>query len=77
LAVLFSKQMTILFVMFVITLPFVFVGMKYLKHVKFIYSRCKSLWISFWWNAPLRTFTELFIEIALGFFLNSLNVGLS
>ena len=35
----------------------------------------KATWDSFFWNAPLRTFTELFIEISLGFFLNTLNVS--
>ena len=34
-----------------------------------------ELWQSFWWNAPIRTFTELYIEICLAFFLNVLNVS--
>ena len=32
------------------------------------------MWADFFYNAPLRTFIELYIEISLGFFMHTLNI---
>lgn len=73
-ALLFSDQITLIFLAFVCTMPFIYLGMKVCKKSFKITRKLKDLWLEFWWNAPLRTFTELYIEISFGFFLNSLNV---
>ncbi|CAI2376366.1 unnamed protein product [Moneuplotes crassus] len=74
LALLFSKQMTIIFGSFLISLPIVYFGKKYLKKIPSINRKMNEIWTSFFWNAPLRTFSELYIEICLAFFLNTLNI---
>ena len=72
---LFGKQMSILLLGTILSIPIILFGLKYLKKVPFIHRKMKEAWDSFFWNAPIRTFTELFIEISLGFFLNTLNVS--
>ncbi|CAI2385481.1 unnamed protein product [Moneuplotes crassus] len=76
LAILFSKQMIILVVPFIISFPLIYIGAKLIK-CKYITNKSAELWESFFWNAPVRTFTELYIEISLAFFLNSLNTQFS
>ena len=68
--------MAILFITFLLTLPFIYTGMKLFKKTKSISKKLENLWSEFWWNTPLRTFTELYIEISFAFFLNSLNVSI-
>ena len=75
LTMLFGKQMSIILFTTLISVPVILFSLKYLKKVPFIYNKMKATWDSFFWNAPIRTFTELFIEISLGFFLNTLNVS--
>ena len=58
---------------------FVFMPMIYFcrimcRKVKFCYMKLTATWSGFFWNAPVRTFTELYVEIALGFFMHTLNV---
>ncbi|CAI2381883.1 unnamed protein product [Moneuplotes crassus] len=74
LALLFSQQMTIIFGSFIVSLPIVYFGKKYFKKISFFKRKMGEIWTSFFWNAPLRTFTELYIEICLAFFLNTLNI---
>jgi hypothetical protein len=74
LALEFSKQMTILFGGFLLSLPVIFFVFKFMKRCKKLHNKMTEIWQSFWWNAPVRTFTELYIEICLAFFLNVLNI---
>jgi len=77
LAILFCKQVTIILWSFLISLPIIYFGIKIFKtKAPWIVNKLNEVWKSFWWNAPLRTFTELYIEISLAFFLNSLNVSI-
>ena len=75
LALLFSRQMSIILISTLISIPFILVGIKFLKKIPCIYKKLMEIWTGFFFNTPLRTFTELFIEISLGLFLNTLNVS--
>jgi len=72
--ILFSRQMTIILIGFLFTLPFIGIGVYFFKPGNWFHSKMSDMWDSFWWNAPVRTFTELYIEISLAFFINTLNV---
>jgi hypothetical protein len=73
----FGKQMMLLLLVTLVSIPWILIGMKIFKNVPFLLSKLKEIWSSFFFNAPLRTLTELYIEFSLGFFLNSLNVSKS
>ena len=75
LTALFSKQMTILLSITLMCIPVVIIGVRVFKKCPLITKKLNGIWASFFYNAPLRTFTELYIEISLGFFLNTLNVS--
>lgn len=72
----YGKQMSLALLFFIFVVPSIFIGMKLFKNVKFLGAKFIGAWGELFWNGPLRTFLELFIEICLGFFLHSLNVSI-
>ena len=43
---------------------------KYFAKVPSLRKRILATWTELFWKTPLKTFTELFIEISFGFFIN-------
>jgi len=76
-AVLFSKQMTMISVSTIISISAIVIGVRVFKNYPMITNKLNSIWSSLFYNTPLRTLTELYIEISMGFFLNALNVSCS
>jgi len=74
-AILFSKQLTIILFIFTGTIGLVYFGKKIFIKYPTIANKLDKMWKDLWWNSPIKTFIELFIEIAFLFFLNSLNVS--
>jgi len=72
---IFSKQMTMILTITILIIPVIIIGVRVFKKCPLITKKLNGIWASFFYNAPLRTFTELYIEISLGFFLNTLNVS--
>jgi len=62
-AILFSKQMTLIFGGFIVSFPIIFIGTKLFSKCEGLKKMFTEVWDGFWWNGPLRTFTELYIEI--------------
>ena len=56
-------------------LPAIYILMKILKSWTWVNTKIQGIWSSFFFNNPMRAFTEVFIEIAFCFFLNTLNVS--
>ena len=77
LTILFSKQMTIILLSTIISISAIVIGVRVFKNYPMITNKLNSIWSSLFYNTPLRTFTELYIEISMGFFLNALNVSCS
>ena len=71
---LHGKQILMFSVIIFIFIPLIYVLRKLCKNVKYCRNKLKTTWSDFFWNAPVRTFTELYIEISLGFFLHTLNI---
>lgn len=72
---MYGKKILTMIVFTVIGIPIVYLLLKILKRVSFIHNKLKRIWGSFFFNSPLRTFTELYVEISFGFFMNVLNVS--
>ena len=77
LTILFSKQMTIILLSTIISISAIVIGVRVFKNYPMITNKLNSIWSSLFYNTPLRTLTELYIEISMGFFLNALNVSCS
>ena len=54
--------------------PIIYVGMKLFSKKSRLGKKFIGTWSELFWNIPLRTFVELYIEISLGFFLHSQNI---
>ena len=72
---LFGKQAFTISTTVVIGVPLLYLLVKSCTAMPKLNSKLVRIWIDLFWNTPIRMFTELFIEISLGFFLNSLNVS--
>ena len=56
-------------------LPSIYLTMKLLKNWTWIHSKILNVWNGFFFNNPIRGFTEVFIEVSFWFFMNTLNVS--
>ena len=73
---LYGKQAFTFSVIIAIWIPCIYLLLKISRGIPKLNSKLARIWNELFWNTPLRTFTELFIEISLGFFLHSLNVSI-
>ena len=69
-----GKQILLFGFIVLIIMPFIFLMKIAWNSVRYCGSKFSSTWSDFFWNAPVRTFLELYIEISLGVFLHSLNI---
>lgn len=72
---IYGRQIGSLIFFVVIGIPTLYVSIRLLKKVKWINNKLTEIWAGIFWNTPLRTFTELYIEMSLILFLNTLNVS--
>ena len=71
---LHGKQFLIFAVIILIVMPMIYCMKNLFKNVKYFGKKLAVTWSDFFWNAPVRTFVELYIEISLGFFMHTLNI---
>ena len=71
---LYGKQIFVVFWFIFVGIPIIYFGMKLLSKVPYLGKKFINAWGELFWNTPLRTFIELFIEIAFGFFLHTQNI---
>ena len=55
-------------------MPIIYICAKYFHKLPYLGTKMKEAWSELFWNTPLRTFVEIFIEISFGFFLHSQNI---
>ena len=73
---LFGKQAFVISAIVIVGVPFLYLLVKSCTAKPMLNSKLIRIWIDLFWNTPIRMFTELFIEISLGFFLQSFNVSM-
>ena len=59
----YGKQIGMLVLFVVLGIPALYVGTRLLKKVKWVNKKLNETWSGLFWNTPLRTFTELYIEV--------------
>lgn len=72
---LYGRKFIFLLITLVLSIPPIYICMRLLKNVKWIGKKFNDAWDGLFWNTPIRATVEVFIEISLGFFLNSINVS--
>ena len=73
---LYGKQFFYFSAAVIIGVPLLYFIKMSFKAIPKVQNKFIKLWDDLFWNTPIRIFTELFIEISLGFFLHSLNVSI-
>jgi hypothetical protein len=71
---LHGKQITMFTAFIIIGIPLVYFLSKIFKNVKYLGPKFGGMWVGIFWNGPIRTFIELYIEICLAFFMHTFNI---
>lgn len=69
-----GQKFILLFTISIIFVPALYIFRRNCSRIKRCKKKLDTNWQDLFWNAPLRTFVELYIELALGFYLQSLNI---
>jgi hypothetical protein len=71
---LHGKQITMFTAFIIIGIPLVYFFSKIFKNVKYLGPKFGGMLVGIFWNGPIRTFIELYIEVSLAFFMHTFNI---